>query len=318
MALEQRSLGAAAIIGVWAARIEGTAGRRIEGRRQFASQANALAAIFGPRRRRRGKKRPRIGVLRFGIEHVLGRDLDRPAEIHDHHPVRHMFHHRQVVADEDIGEVQPLLEIGEKIEDLRLDRDVEGRDRLVENEDLRLQHERAGDRDALALAAREHMRISPIMFRPQANLGKHRFGFRPPFCSRQLGVDLQRLFQDRADLLAWIESAIGILEDDLDDRAQAFGIASGAARRDRHAIDDELAFARGFDHRQDAGEGRLSAPRFPDNGEGLALLNRETRLLDGLELERLGEHPAFDFVDLAEILGGDDRVHAASPTASRG
>ena len=45
-------------------------------------------------------------------------------------------------------------------EDLRLDRDVEHRDRLVADQAVGLEHERRGDRDPLALAARELVRVA--------------------------------------------------------------------------------------------------------------------------------------------------------------
>ena len=44
--------------------------------------------------------------------------------------------------------------------DLRLHRHVQGRGRLVEHDKPRLQDQRAGDRDALALAARELVRVA--------------------------------------------------------------------------------------------------------------------------------------------------------------
>ena len=47
------------------------------------------------------------------------------------------------------------LHVLEQVEDLRLHRHVEGGDRLVADDQLRVEHERAGDADALALAARE-------------------------------------------------------------------------------------------------------------------------------------------------------------------
>jgi hypothetical protein len=48
----------------------------------------------------------------------------------------------------------------QQIDDLRLDRDVERGDRLVADDDIGLHGERAGDRDALALATRELVRVA--------------------------------------------------------------------------------------------------------------------------------------------------------------
>ena len=148
-------------------------GGGVKRRGQFALQHDALALALGIGLRRRRQQRPRIGMLRIG-EDVLARALfDDAAEIHDHHVIGDMAHDRQIVADEEIGEIEPLLDVGEEVQHLRLDRHIERRDRLVEHQDGRRQHQRAGDGDALALAAREHVRIAVVMLGPQADIGHH-------------------------------------------------------------------------------------------------------------------------------------------------
>jgi hypothetical protein len=64
------------------------------------------------------------------------------------------------VADEEIGEAVAGLQFAQQIDDLRLHRHVEGRGRLVEHQKTRLRDERPGDRDALALAAGEFVRVA--------------------------------------------------------------------------------------------------------------------------------------------------------------
>ena len=64
--------------------------------------------------------------------------------------------------DEEIRESEPLLEIEQQIDDLRLHRDVERRDGLVADDERRLEREGARQPDALALAAAEFVRILPI------------------------------------------------------------------------------------------------------------------------------------------------------------
>ena len=61
----------------------------------------------------------------------------------------------QIVRDQQEAQLLSCLEILEEIHDLRADRHVEGRDRLVEDDQLRLGCERARERDALALPAAE-------------------------------------------------------------------------------------------------------------------------------------------------------------------
>ena len=49
-----------------------------------------------------------------------------------------MVHDRQVVGDEQVGELELVLELDQKVEHLRLDRKVQRRDRLVEDDDFGL------------------------------------------------------------------------------------------------------------------------------------------------------------------------------------
>ena len=57
-------------------------------------------------------------------------------------------HDREVVGDEQVGEPELGLQVGEQAQDLRLHEHVERRDRLVEHDDLGLQRERARSRCA--------------------------------------------------------------------------------------------------------------------------------------------------------------------------
>ena len=89
------------------------------------------------RARRIGEQRLRIRVVRLAEELLGGGDLDHAPEIHDHHPIREMLDHAEVVADEQVGQPQLVAQRNEQVEHLRLDRDVERRDRLVADEDIR-------------------------------------------------------------------------------------------------------------------------------------------------------------------------------------
>src|SRR5712692_5106197 len=65
----------------------------------------------------------------------------------------------QVVRDEKIGEVTFLLEALDQVQNLRLDGHVERRDRLVGDDEIRAGRQRAGDADALLLAAGKLVRV---------------------------------------------------------------------------------------------------------------------------------------------------------------
>jgi hypothetical protein len=71
-----------------------------------------------------------------------------------------MLHDAEIVRDEEIGEAELALQILQQVDDLRLDRDVERRDRLVADNELRIERERPRDADALALSAGEFVGIT--------------------------------------------------------------------------------------------------------------------------------------------------------------
>ncbi len=97
------------------------------------------------------------------------RGLDDAAEVHHGHAVAQELHHREVVRDEQVAQPKPLLQRHQQVEHLRLDRHVQRRQRLVEHHHLRLQRQRARDADALALAARELVRLALQVLRVQAD-----------------------------------------------------------------------------------------------------------------------------------------------------
>ena len=107
------------------------------------------------------------GMLRVLVDRLALADLDDLAEVHDGDAVGDLPDHRQVVRDEDVGQVEVTLQVAQQVEDLRLDRHVERGDRLVADDQLRRQRERARDADALALAARELVRVAVVVLRAQ-------------------------------------------------------------------------------------------------------------------------------------------------------
>ena len=62
--------------------------------------------------------------------------------------------------------------VAQKVDDLRLDQHVERAGRLVEHHEGGLQHDGAGDRDALALAAGEFMRIAKARLRIEPDVAQ--------------------------------------------------------------------------------------------------------------------------------------------------
>ena len=89
-----------------------------------------------------------------------GTNLDHRSEVENGDPVADRFDHRQIVADEKVGQIEFGLEIGQKVQNLCLHRNVEGRDRFVEDQDTGIRGKRAGDADALRLATRKLVRVA--------------------------------------------------------------------------------------------------------------------------------------------------------------
>ena len=73
--------------------------------------------------------------------------------------MRKVPHHRQIVRDEQVRKPELAPEILQQIHDLRLNRNVERRDGLVADHELRLERDGAGDADALPLPSRKLVRV---------------------------------------------------------------------------------------------------------------------------------------------------------------
>ena len=149
-----------------------------------------------------------------------------------------MLDDREVVADEQVGDAEVALQIGHQVEHLRLHRHVERADRLVGDDELRPRDQRARDRDALALAAGELVRVLVHVGRAQAD----RLERLRDTLALRLAVGTadrgQRLGDDAPDALARIERAERILEHHLELRArglQLVGRQDGAGRAPRTA-----------------------------------------------------------------------------------
>ena len=118
------------------------------------------------------------------------------------------------MGDEQVREPEPVLQVLEQVDDAGLDRHVERRHRLVEHDQRRVERQRAGDADALALAAGEL--VGEPLARGRAPGPTRSSSSRDP-----LGMiaghllDLQRLGDRAADGDPGIERRVRVLEDDL-------------------------------------------------------------------------------------------------------
>ena len=107
-----------------------------------------------------GEEAPGVG-MGGGGEHPGYRPfLDHLARVHHRHPVAEPGHHAEVVGDVEDGGAEPLLEVRDEVQDVRLGGHVEPGGGLVHDEQLRVAREGHGDQHPLLLAARELVRIA--------------------------------------------------------------------------------------------------------------------------------------------------------------
>src|SRR6266852_5139874 len=156
------NLALAFLAGDRTAGMENAARRRGQGRGNLALEGarrtRALDLRIGDRRG--VEQRLGVGMRRMGVELVAVGDLHQMAEIHHRNSIRDMPHHRQIVGNEQKAEIEPRLQVLEQVDDLALDRDVERGDRLIAYDEARLERQRARNADALALPARQLVRVA--------------------------------------------------------------------------------------------------------------------------------------------------------------
>ena len=119
------------------------------------------------------------------------------------------------MADDHISQMMCFFEIGQEVNDLALDRNIQGRQGFVGNDKLRAQDERPREGNPLTLTAAELMRVFAEIMRLQADLSQGFFDlFDPGWCIADF-VNDQRFTNNLSDTEAWIERSIGILEDQM-------------------------------------------------------------------------------------------------------
>ena len=109
--------------------------------------------------RDRGQESFGIGMGRSREERVRARRFDDASGIHDDHAVGVPRDHAEVVRDEQDRHPELLLQAVEQLENLRLNRDVQRRRRLIGNQHLRVADERHRNHHALPHPPRQLMRV---------------------------------------------------------------------------------------------------------------------------------------------------------------
>ena len=265
--------------------MEPTPARHGERTRRVASEDDLLAGRLqvGIGNGNSGQEGDGVRVQRLPVQVVGGGELDKAAEVHHADTVGDMADDGEVVGDEHQREVEAILEVDEEVDDLRLDRHVERRDRLVGEDDGRLDGQRPGQADALALAAGELVRIAvggvggkpdeaeQLVYPSGDVVAVGRAAARPA------GVD-ERLGDQPAHAESRIETGVRVLEDELDASPVVHQIAP-AQVGDVLAVEVDAPLER---HEVDEGVGEraLATTGLTDEADRLASVDRQRHPVD--------------------------------------
>ena len=226
-----------------------------------------------------GEERACVGVLRRR-QQLLGRPLlDDAAEVHHRHAVGDVPGEPEVVRDDEDADARLAHQLQHQREDLAANRGVERGHRLVGDEQARVQHHRAGDDHALALAARDLVRVAREEALRRAQAGApQRVGHELLLVSLDL-LDANALGDRLVDRLACVQGAGRVLEDHLG--VPAVLTQRPAIAAERLATEAHLALVGDAQAHDRACERRLAAARLADKRDDLAAVHREVDAVDG-------------------------------------
>ena len=159
----------------------------------------------------RGARGTRLGTDREQVAGIFHRrraqdaveraGLYQPAIAHDSDTVGNLRDHAHVMGDEQHRGAVIALQVADQGEDLLLRGDVERRGRFVRNQQFGFEHQRHRDHDALALPARQPVRIGgkDALDVRQPDMLHHRQNLLAPGTGVEIGMDAQHLVDLAAD-----------------------------------------------------------------------------------------------------------------------
>src|SRR5215469_9636118 len=181
------------------------------------------------------------------------------AAVHDDAFVADLAHDAKIVRDEHVGEPERAAQAGEEVQDLCLNADVEGGDRLIEDQHPWPGRERPGDRGPLPLAAGQAARppvpvpvVEPAMAEQLAD---------PAAASLPVVAEVaaEHLVKACLDGLAAVQRGKGILVDHLNLAGVPGPLAPGPGQRlARLAVDADHARGGAFQAGDQPGGGGLT------------------------------------------------------------
>ena len=216
------------------------------------------------------------------VDLVGGADLHQSSLLHDADAVRH--HHRllQGVRDVDEGLAGLPVDVLELLLERLAQAEVERGERLVEEQDLRVEGERAGERDALALSARALVHALVVVVHREAELVEQRARALAPHPGRDPG-DLEWELDVLPDALVREEREV------LKDHAGRAPV--GGHLVDHPPVQPDLAAGGLLHAHQHADHRRLPGARGSDEREELALANVQANVAHGDEVAECLRQP---------------------------
>src|SRR5438132_2480782 len=228
----------------------------------------------------------RVRMLR-PLKHLFGRPLlDEVAGIHHEHPICDVTRARDVMRDVEERDTFALTQLAHQVEDADPDRDVEHRDGLVGDDQLRPEGERLSESDTLALPAAQLVR-KLSRGRPRRNEAdgvEHTFDLvRAAPATEAAAMQPDRAADRVRDPVGRVDRAVRILKDHRDVAAVGEAPLAVTHSAERLALEVDLAARRLVDAREQAGDRALAASALADEGDDLAFPDREIDVVDRVE-----------------------------------
>src|SRR5688500_18529641 len=129
-------------------------------------------------------------------------NLDDSTKVHHGHAIRDVLHDGQSMRDEQVSEVELFLKFLKQVNDLRLNGNVESRNRFVGNDQLRIKRESSRDADSLALTTRELVRVAIHVIRIKSDASQKSRNTIAALTLCSFVVNYERFGNDIADLHA--------------------------------------------------------------------------------------------------------------------
>ena len=195
-----------------------------------------------------------------------------------------MLDDSQIMRNKQIRIAVLLLKPLQQIQNLRLNRNIQCRHRLVTDDKLRVERQRTRDADTLAAAAVEFMRVGVDEALRQADSLHQLIDTRLAFLQRTCTMNVQRLNDGFKGRHAGIQRGKRVLKDHLDPLFVCHCLCLGHLFRDILSVKQNFAARCLQQHGKQSSHCGFSAAGFTDNADRAAARNGETDAVDGVKL----------------------------------